>query len=105
MRQMIWGRWSRPAPQVYLLTAAVSGTAASVVFTLSQVYRVSTVGLNALELVMVGTVMQLTIFLFEIPTGVVADVISRRLSVIIGYALMGLSLVSSGWRGPFNPPW
>ena len=28
--------------------------------------------------------MELTIFVFEIPTGVVADVYSRRLSVVIG---------------------
>lgn len=65
-------------------------------------YRVSTVGLNALELVMVGTVMELTIFVFEIPTGVVADVVSRRLSVVIGYALMGLAFLIEGYF-PFLP--
>ena len=31
--------------------------------------------------------------MFEIPTGVVADVYSRRLSTIIGYALMGLGFL------------
>lgn len=35
--------------------------------------------------------------MFEIPTGVVADVYSRRLSTIIGYALMGLGFLVEGW--------
>lgn len=51
---------------------------------------------NPLELVIPGTVYELSIFLFEIPTGVIADVYSRRLSVIIGYVLMGLGFIIAG---------
>ena len=38
----------------------------------------------------------MTIFLFEIPTGVVADVYSRRLSLIIGFALLGAGFIFEG---------
>jgi DHA3 family tetracycline resistance protein-like MFS transporter len=60
------------------------------------VYYVQTLHLNPLELVLVGTVMGGTIFLFEVPTGVIADAFSRRASVIAGLALQGLGLMLTG---------
>lgn len=57
--------------------------------TVSLVFMVQVAGLDPLEMVLVGTVLELSVFLFEIPTGVVADAVSRRLSVIIGHALVG----------------
>ena len=36
--------------------------------------------------------MEAAVFLFEIPTGVVADTYSRRLSLIVGYVGMGVDL-------------
>ncbi|MEE8558467.1 MAG: MFS transporter [Myxococcota bacterium] len=67
------------------------GTFAFALFsTISAIYRIQEAGLNPLELVLVGTVLELSAFLFEVPTGVVADVYSRRLSVLIGFALTGL---------------
>jgi len=58
--------------------------------TVSLVFMVEVAGLDPFEMVLVGTVLELSVFLFEIPTGVVADVVSRRLSVIIGHALVGI---------------
>jgi hypothetical protein len=49
-------------------------------FTLSLVYYVKDVGLSPLQMVLVGTVLEASCFLFEIPTGIVADLYSRRLS-------------------------
>ena len=43
------------------------------------VYYVQTVGMNPLQLVLVGTTIELTVLLFEIPTGVVADLYSGGL--------------------------
>ncbi len=40
--------------------------------------------------------MEASAFLFEIPTGVVADVYSRRLSIIIGWFLIGAGFVLEG---------
>ncbi|TMM20904.1 MAG: MFS transporter [Actinobacteria bacterium] len=49
-----------------------------------------------------GTAMEAAVFLFEIPTGVVADTYSRRLSLIVGYLGTGLAwllvgVVSGPW--------
>src|SRR5918997_4245125 len=43
-----------------------------------------------------GTVLEGAVFLFEIPTGVVADVYSRRLSIIIGLFLIGAGFMLQG---------
>ncbi len=61
--------------------------------TLSALYRLQSAGLNPLQLILVGTVLEGVVFLFEIPTGIVADLHSRRMSVIIGYLLIGLGLI------------
>ncbi len=64
--------------------------------TVVAVYYVQTVGLNPLELVLLGTVFEVTIFLFEVPTGVIADTYSRRTSVILGFALEGIAGILIG---------
>jgi len=66
------------------------------IFTASSVYQVTVVGLNALQLVLVGTALEVAAFLFEVPTGVVADVYSRRLSVVIGMFLIGAGFLVEG---------
>ena len=53
-------------------------------------------GLSPLQLVLVGTTLELSVLLCEVPTGVVADVTSRRLSIIIGLALVGLGFLLEG---------
>jgi MFS family permease len=40
--------------------------------------------------------MELSILVFEIPTGIVADAVSRRRSVLLGTTLMGVALVLTG---------
>jgi DHA3 family tetracycline resistance protein-like MFS transporter len=60
------------------------------------VYYVTTVGLDPLQLVLVGTVLEGTIILLEIPTGVVADVYSRRLSIVLGRSLFGVAFLLEG---------
>jgi DHA3 family tetracycline resistance protein-like MFS transporter len=67
-----------------------------------SVYLVRELHLSPLQLVLMGTAMEAAVFLFEIPTGVVADTYSRRLSLIIGYIGMGaawivVGLVSQAW--------
>jgi DHA3 family tetracycline resistance protein-like MFS transporter len=81
---------------VYLILSGVSSMGFALVFTVNLVYQATTVGLNPLQLVLVGTTLEVTCFLGEIPTGVVADVYSRRLSVIIGFFLIGIGFVVEG---------
>ena len=66
------------------------------------VYLVQELRLSPLQLVLMGTAMEAAVFVFEVPTGVVADTYSRRLSLVIGYVGMGLAwlavgLVSAPW--------
>lgn len=81
---------------LYLVAALVGGMANTITFTTSIIYRVETVGLDPLQLVLVGTTLEATVFLFEIPTGVVADIYSRRLSTIIGFFIMGVGFMMEG---------
>ena len=84
------------AYKLYLVITAVQAVALTTVFTVNMVYQVQQVGLNALQLVLVGTTLELTAFLMEIPTGVVADLYSRRLSVIAGFFLLGVGFIVEG---------
>ena len=86
----------RQAYGVYLAMEFASSLFFSMIFTVSMVYQVTTVGLNPLQLVLVGTTLEISAFVFEVPTGVVADVISRRTSIIIGMFIMGVAFVIEG---------
>lgn len=68
----------------------------SVIVTVNLVYQATIVGLNPLQLVLVGTILETVSFFFEIPTGIVADVYSRKLSVMIGLLLIGLGFTIEG---------
>lgn len=69
---------------------------------LSVVYHLEVVHLNAFQLVLVGTVLETACFVFEMPTGIVADLYSRRRSVLIGVFLYGVGFLMEGtlpWFG------
>lgn len=85
-----------PAYHVYLGSRAGLSLFGAIMGTVSTIYRIQTAGLTPLQLVLVGTVLEITVFLFEIPTGVVADLRSRRLSVVIGYFLIGFGFMIEG---------
>lgn len=79
--------------RLHLVQTTLNSFAHSLFFTAFMVFQIEVIGLDALQLVLVGTVMELSIFLFEIPTGIVADVYSRRLSIIIGKTMMGAAFI------------
>jgi DHA3 family tetracycline resistance protein-like MFS transporter len=84
------------AYRLYLLMGAAAAFFSSMIFTGLTLYYIQIVGMNPLQLVLVGTVLEGTILLFEVPTGVLADTYSRRLSVIIGFALIGACYLIQG---------
>ena len=84
------------AGTLYLFMMAMQSLGLSLVFTVNLFYQVRQVGLNPLQLVLIGTTLEATAFLMEVPTGIVADVYSRRLSVILGFALLGLGFIVEG---------
>lgn len=83
---------SRPRLSAYAVYLVLSG-AGAFFFTLfsfiSALYRVQTAGFSPLELLLLGAALEGSVLLFEVPTGIVADVTSRRLSIIIGHAIIG----------------
>lgn len=81
---------------IYMIIRGAMAVLFTMMGFISAIYRVQTAGLNPLQLVLVGTALELSVFIFEVPTGVVADVVSRRLSVIIGYALIGAGFIVEG---------
>ena len=68
----------------------------SLVATVMIVYHIETVHLNPLQLILVGTTLEVACFIFEIPTGIVADVYSRKLSIVIGVVLTGVGFILEG---------
>lgn len=84
------------AVPVYMILIGGGSFFSTLVFTVNLIYQVQVAHLNPLQLVLVGTVLEGTAFLFEVPTGIVADVYSRRLSIIIGTFLLGVGLALQG---------
>jgi DHA3 family tetracycline resistance protein-like MFS transporter len=81
---------------LYLILQFGASLLLSLIFTVNLLYQVTVVQLSPLQLVLVGTILESSVFLFEIPTGIVADVKSRRLSIIAGYLLIGTGFVVEG---------
>lgn len=86
---------NNPVP-VYLLLSGGQAFFFSLIFTVNMIYQATVVGLSPLQLVLVGTMLEATCFLFEVPTGIVADVYSRRRSTLIGVALLGSGFLLEG---------
>jgi MFS family permease len=96
LRLALPGGGSNPAVPIYLLLTGGSTLLFMSVFTVNLLYHVQTVGLSPLQLVLVGTTLEAVIVLFEIPTGVVADLVSRRRSILIGLVFIGLGFIVEG---------
>ena len=76
----------------------MAGVGASFRFaaTIFSVFLILRLGLSPLELVLLGTVLEVSYFLFEVPTGVVADTVSRKLSVVVGLVGTGVGFLLLG---------
>ena len=84
------------AYKIYLLYSGITALLFSLVTTVMIVYHIENVHMNPLQLILVGTVLEAVCFTFEIPTGIVADVYSRKLSIIIGLILIGIGFTIEG---------
>lgn len=84
------------AYKTYLFFSCVTALLFWLVFTVSMVYQIEQIHLNPFQLILVGTTLELACFLFEIPTGIVADIYSRKLSIIIGLVLIGTGFTIEG---------
>ena len=66
------------------------------------VYYVTSGHLNPLQLVTLGTSVELSYFATQLPTGLLADLVSRRLCVITGTVLTGTGLAEQGLSPDFT---
>ena len=85
-----------PATPTFYALTAVAAFCFALCFTLNLVFQFRVIGLDPFQMVLVGTVLELTCFVFEVPTGIVADLYSRRVSVIVGFVLIGAGFVTEG---------
>lgn len=82
--------------QLYYMITSSRSLIIQMVFTLNAIYYVTTAELNALQLVLIGTILEVSILLFELPTGLVADLYGRKRSMVIGIGLIGIAHLLEG---------
>jgi MFS transporter, DHA3 family, tetracycline resistance protein len=93
---MSFDRRGLSARQIYLIFSGASALFFSLIVTVNLVYQVEIARLNPLQLVLVGTALEVTCFFCQVPTGILADMYSRRLAVIIGAAILGIGFIFEG---------
>jgi len=91
------------ARSVYLFIEFSASMFFAMMFVVTSLYEATIAGLTPVQLILVGTTLEISAFVFEVPTGIVADVYSRRLSIIIGYILMGVGFLVEGFFPAFLP--
>lgn len=85
-----------PPELLYRVRSVAWGYFMWTTFALYALYVVRDAGLNPFQLLVVGIVLEFSVFIFEIPTGVIADVVSRRLSIVVGTAIVGVGWIVMG---------
>ncbi|HEU5226599.1 MAG TPA: MFS transporter, partial [Ktedonobacteraceae bacterium] len=88
------GRFSANA--IYLIFSGSSSLFFALIVTVNLVYQVEVAKLNPLQLVLVGTALETVSFIFQVPTGILADLYGRRLAVIIGTLVIGVGFILEG---------
>jgi MFS transporter, DHA3 family, tetracycline resistance protein len=81
---------------VYLVLCAGWPLFFSTLAVTNLVYQVQVAHLDPFRLLVVGSVLELTCLVFQVPTGLFADAFSRRLSVAAGCALAGAGFILEG---------
>ena len=89
--------------KIYLFIEIAASIFFPMIFVAFSLYQVTDASLTPLQLVLIGTALEVSGFVFEVPTGIIADVYSRKLSIIIGYILMGLGFILMGFYPAFFP--
>jgi DHA3 family tetracycline resistance protein-like MFS transporter len=84
------------AYSVWIVFNGVGAFVGALSWTVAPIYFVTVVGMNPLELVLVGTVMEVSYFLSEVPTGALADAYSRKLSIVIGTLITSAAVLVVG---------
>jgi DHA3 family tetracycline resistance protein-like MFS transporter len=81
---------------VYLVLSAAWPLFFSMLAVTNLVYQVQVAHLDPFRLLLVGSVLELTCLVFQVPTGLFADAFSRRWAVSVGIALAGAGFILEG---------
>ncbi len=81
---------------VYLVLCAGWPLFFSMLAVTNLVYQVQVAHLDPFRLLLVGSVLELTCLVFQVPTGLFADAFSRRWAVSVGVALSGAGFIIEG---------
>ena len=88
---------SRTNPyHLYISIEVVNSFVAATAYTTAIVYRVRSGHLNPLQLVLLGTMVEVCYLVMQLPSGVLADLVSRRLCVIAGQFLEAGGILMQG---------
>jgi MFS transporter, DHA3 family, tetracycline resistance protein len=79
--------------KLYIIQVGILNLAMTMMMTSAIVYRIDLAKLEPYQLILLGTALEIAVIFFEIPTGLVADKYSRKLSVVIGYFIIGLGFL------------
>ncbi|MDH3300565.1 MAG: MFS transporter [Acidimicrobiia bacterium] len=85
-----------PIARLYLNWQLLRAFAFRGYWLVTSVYLVVVADLSPFQLVIMGTAMELTILASEVPTGVLADTISRRASIVVSHLVMGVGMLATG---------
>jgi DHA3 family tetracycline resistance protein-like MFS transporter len=81
---------------VYLLMRGASQLFFAIIVAVNIVYQVVVAHLDPLGLLLVGSVLELTCLVLQVPTGLLADTYSRKLAVVAGTVLIGAGFMVEG---------
>lgn len=70
-------------------------------WTTTSVYLVVVAHLTPVELVLIGTFQAATVLVVEVPAGVLADSVSRRLSLVVAHVISGTGMAMAGFVTSF----
>jgi DHA3 family tetracycline resistance protein-like MFS transporter len=87
---------TRGAASIYLGLKGASSLFSALIYTVELIYQAQTVGLNPLQLVLAGTLQRSICFVFQAPTGALADAYSRRWAVVLGLCFTGVGFLVEG---------
>jgi DHA3 family tetracycline resistance protein-like MFS transporter len=95
--------FKRDATRVYVAMSGASALFFSLVVVTNIVYQIEVAHLDPLRVLLIGTVLEATCLVFQLPTGILADAYSRRATVVLGYGLWGAGFVVEGLFPSFWP--
>ncbi len=95
-------RQSISAYRLYLGLESGMNFLLSISYATVTVYWVTSGRLNPLQLLLLGTSLELSYFVFQLPTGVLADLVSRRLCVVSGLFIVGVAQLMASLSPSFG---